>query len=211
LLRKKIYKKPLVFLHFSPCPFVKFLFLTFAYKATFFLTHFPSCARPLLVLPAMQVTGRGHSGSGLFFCPFIIEHTFPEQVARTTRRHCIARFHVIQIKKDGSSPILPDSTGWCITDANNVSWRLKMATTATRAAQRAAFNAGYRDAINNLPRTPDNPLLTYYYEMGYTEGVPKRLVPTYISTPSGPVCANLTLAHASFLQMSNRHTPGGRR
>lgn len=86
-----------------------------------------------------------------------------------------------------------------------------MTTPNTRAARRAAYNAGFRDAINNLPATPSDPLLTYYYQMGYDEGVPKRRVPTFISTPTGPIRANVSLEQAAFLQSSNGRTPGGRR
>lgn len=86
-----------------------------------------------------------------------------------------------------------------------------MTTQTARAAQRAAYNAGFRDVINNLPATPSDPLLTYYYQMGYDEGAPKRRVPTFISTPTGPIRASISLEQAAFLQSSNRHVPGGRR
>lgn len=85
-------------------------------------------------------------------------------------------------------------------------------TKATRqAAQRAAYNAGYRDALNSLPATPTDPLLSFFYLAGHEEAQPKRLVPTTIVTRNGPVTEYCTLERAAFLQATNHHVPGGRR
>lgn len=86
-----------------------------------------------------------------------------------------------------------------------------MTQAARRAAQRAAYNQGFRDSLNNLPATPSDPLLSFYYHAGYEEAEPKRLVPTTIITARGPLVEMCTLERAAYLQAANFHVPGGRR
>lgn len=86
-----------------------------------------------------------------------------------------------------------------------------MTQATRRAAQRAAYNQGYKDALNNRPPMPTDPLLSFYYLAGHDEAQPKRLVPTTIMTRSGPVTELCTLERALFLQAVNHHVPGGRR
>lgn len=77
---------------------------------------------------------------------------------------------------------------------------------------RETFNRGYHDAVNaRAPQDAD-----FYYMLGHQEGWPKRLVPTYISTPRGPVIERCTLERAAYIlasytKSSNHRTPGGRR
>jgi hypothetical protein len=82
-----------------------------------------------------------------------------------------------------------------------------------RAAQRNAYNRGYKDALNNRAKSYAGiPLhLLFYYDAGHDEAQPKRLVPTTVLTPSGPITELCTLERAMFLQSANRHVPGGRR
>lgn len=86
--------------------------------------------------------------------------------------------------------------------------------TRATAAKHAAYNRGYHDGINGRPCNTDglSPDLTIYYLAGHDEAYPKRLVPTFIPTSSGPVRTMVSLEHASFLLNSrNRTMPGGRR
>jgi hypothetical protein len=73
---------------------------------------------------------------------------------------------------------------------------------------RDAFNAGYKDSINNRPAVSPG---DFYYMMGYDEGYPKRHVTTYIITARGPVKERCSLERAAFLLAHNRHVPGARR
>ena len=86
-------------------------------------------------------------------------------------------------------------------------------TKHTRAAKHAAFNQGYRDGINGLAANTDGlaPELAIYYAAGHEEAYPKRLIPTYLPSPSGPVRSMVSLEHAAFLLSANRKVPGGRR
>ena len=83
----------------------------------------------------------------------------------------------------------------------------------TRATRHAAFNQGYRDGINGLAANTDGlaPELAIYYAAGHEEAYPKRLIPTFLPSPSGPVRTMVSLEHAAFLLSTNRKVPGGRR
>lgn len=86
--------------------------------------------------------------------------------------------------------------------------------TQATIAKHNAYNRGYHDGINGRPCNADglSPELTIYYTAGHEEAYPKRLVPTFIPTSSGPVRTMVSLEHATFLLHSrNRTMPGGRR
>ena len=79
-----------------------------------------------------------------------------------------------------------------------------MAKAERRAAQRAAYNLGYRDAINaRAPAPPEaissTPSLLFYYNTGHEEGWPLRMVDTYVMTPRGPVRERCTLDRAAVI------------
>lgn len=86
-----------------------------------------------------------------------------------------------------------------------------MTLAGRRAAQRAAYNQGYRDAINARPPMPSDPLLSFYYMAGHEEGWPKRIVETIITTPRGPVRERCTIERAAYLMQTHTRLPGGRR
>lgn len=84
---------------------------------------------------------------------------------------------------------------------------------ALKAAQRAAFRQGFKDAINARAPAHEHlpPHLLGYYNAGHHEGWPKRLVPTTIVTARGPLVERCTLERAAFLLATNSRTPGARR
>lgn len=79
--------------------------------------------------------------------------------------------------------------------------------TTTKQERRTAYNAGYRDAINGRVAAQADA----FYLMGHNEGWPKRLIPTTIITPHGPITERCTLERAAFLVASNSRMPGARR
>lgn len=74
--------------------------------------------------------------------------------------------------------------------------------------KQAAYNQGYLDAINARAAHPTQttPDLTFYYNAGHTEGWPKRLIPTTIMTPRGPITERCSLERALYLAANNLHT-----
>ena len=79
----------------------------------------------------------------------------------------------------------------------------------SKADQHAAYNQGYVDAINARPANPNQttpPHLVFYYNAGHTEGWPKRLIPTTIMTPRGPITERCSLERALYLAANNLHT-----
>ena len=82
-----------------------------------------------------------------------------------------------------------------------------------RMQRRKSYNAGYVDALNNRPKSYAGIPLdhVFFYDLGHSEGWPKRLVPTTIMTSHGPITERCTLERAAFLVASNSRTPGGRR
>lgn len=78
----------------------------------------------------------------------------------------------------------------------------------SKTDQHTAYNQGYLDAINaraaNAMHTPSH--LVFYYNTGHTEGWPKRLIPTTIMTPRGPITERCSLERALYLAANNLHT-----
>jgi hypothetical protein len=74
--------------------------------------------------------------------------------------------------------------------------------------KQAAYNQGYVDAINARPANPTQTPshLAFYYSAGHTEGWPKRLIPTTIMTPRGPITERCSLERALYLAANNLHT-----
>lgn len=83
-----------------------------------------------------------------------------------------------------------------------------MSNQQRKAQQRIAYNQGYHDAINaraaNAVHIPHH--LVFYYQAGHAEGWPKRLIPTTIMTPRGPITELCSLERALFLSANNLHT-----
>ena len=77
----------------------------------------------------------------------------------------------------------------------------------------STFNRGYADAINNYQRNYAGiPLdLLFYYDAGYDEGYPMRMVDTYVMTRTGPIKEKCSIERAAALYAANFYTPGGRR
>lgn len=73
---------------------------------------------------------------------------------------------------------------------------------------RTAYNQGYLDAINARPANPTQTPshLVFYYSAGHAEGWPKRLIPTTIMTPRGPITELCSLERALYLAANNLHT-----
>ena len=80
--------------------------------------------------------------------------------------------------------------------------------TMSKTDTRTAYNQGYLDAINARPANPNQttPDLTFYYSAGHAEGWPKRLIPTTIMTPRGPITELCSLERALYLAANNLHT-----
>lgn len=77
----------------------------------------------------------------------------------------------------------------------------------SKTDQHTAYNQGYLDAINARAAQPTqtSPGLTFYYNAGHTEGWPKRLIPTTIMTPRGPITEHCSLERALYLAANNLH------
>lgn len=82
-----------------------------------------------------------------------------------------------------------------------------------KKAKHGAFNRGYLDAVNNRERNYAGIPLEhlFYYDAGYDEGYPKRMVDTYVMTRTGPIKEKCSLERAAALHAANFYTPGGRR
>jgi hypothetical protein len=78
----------------------------------------------------------------------------------------------------------------------------------SKTDQHTAYNLGYADAINARAANADHiyPHLAFYYQAGHAEGWPKRLIPTTIMTPRGPITEHCSLERALYLAANNLHT-----
>jgi len=72
---------------------------------------------------------------------------------------------------------------------------------------RAAYNTGYKHGINALPPCPPTDAeLASYYSLGYAEGSPKRLVPTYVMTSTGQKRIMASIERAAFYAVTQPST-----
>jgi len=78
----------------------------------------------------------------------------------------------------------------------------------SKTDQQTAYNLGYADAINaRAARVGQVALdLMFYYNAGHAEGWPKRMIPTTIMTPRGPITEHCSLERALYLAANNLHT-----
>lgn len=83
-----------------------------------------------------------------------------------------------------------------------------MSNAQRKAQQRIAYNQGYHDAINARAAQVGQVALDliFYYNAGHAEGWPKRLIPTTIMTPRGPITELCSLERALYLAANNLHT-----
>jgi len=70
-----------------------------------------------------------------------------------------------------------------------------------RQQKHAAYNTGYKEAINSLEPKPAGfaPDFLFYYYRGHQEGYPQRLIPTTIMTRSGPITEHCSTERALYL------------